>query len=478
MRPNHRILSAAMLALAVAACAGPSSSGTASPSSAPTPASSAPPASPVPSGLPAPSPPDSPEPGTPIAVGHSIECNQEETRCEVHQRDAAGNEAAGWPATVAGPCRELRTGADGPAYVGCSPAEGAMIHVLDLGGRPVDGWPVRSPGAIASVAWNDFSIGCGFGRSAIELGSDGSVYVAISTRSAARMHVFNPDGRPRAGWPQAIPGDAPGQDGFGGDGCRGFALADDDGVVAWGYEGIEESIELEARRTEFTSWSADGEIRPGWPRGSVGAASGPVLDADGGITYVSSTGRVWSHDDAGEIRPGWPYVLEVRTPPFGAPDGRVVLVSEVGDGPDQLIMLDRAGQPVTGGPIRMPADIHSHCIFGDTPCGGIVAPGFADDGTTYLSLAWSTSGGGDPNAANMGGALIAYQPDGSVVDGWPVDLAERTHVLGLSVDVEDRIIASGVVCGVESCGVEAVQTTLIFAPDGALIDQTFEQPGG
>ena len=62
-------------------------------------------------------------------------------------------------------------------------------------------------------------------------------------------------------------GDAPGQDGWGGDGCRGFALADDDGRRGVA-DDIEEAIELRARRTEFT-WSADGEIRPGWPRGST-----------------------------------------------------------------------------------------------------------------------------------------------------------------------------------------------------------------
>jgi hypothetical protein len=406
-------------------------------------------------------------PGIPTSVGHSLECNEEETECRIHRTDDTGSEAAGWPVTVAGPCHDLQTGPGGLAYVGCSPTAGATIHVLDPDGRPIEGWPVQVPGAISSVGWNDFSIGCGVGRSAIELGSDGSVYAAISTAAAASVHVFNPDGRPRDGWPQTIPGDAPGQDCFGGDGCRGFALLDDDGVVAWGYDGIEAAIELSASRTEFTSWSVDGQLRPGWPRGSTGATSGPLLDSDGGITYVSASGKVWSHDDAGEIRSGWPYQLDRPAAPFASPDGRIAIVQEVEDAVDSLVMLGRDGRPVSGGPIELPADIESRCIFGDTPCAGIVFPAFADDGTIYLSL--SSSDVDDP--PDPGGSIVALDPDGRVVDGWPVQLAPRTHALDLSVDVEDRLVAGAYVCGTASCGEGGVETALIFAPDGTLPEQ-------
>ena len=277
------------------------------------------------------------------------------------------------------------------------------------------------PGAIASVGWNDFSIGCGAG-SAIQLGSDASVYVAISAGSAAKVHVFNPDGRPRAGWPQ-IPGDAPGQDGWGGDGCRGFALADDDGVVAWGYDDIEEAIELRARRTEFTSWSADGEIRRAG-RGSTGAASGPLLDSVGGITYVSASGKVWSHDDAGEIRPGWPYQLDQPAPPFAARDGRVAIIQDLDQATDQVLFLGRNGRPIGGTPIDLPGDIETQCLFGDTPCAGIVFPAFADDGTMYISLHSSTPEHANPDNSTMGGATVALDVDGRVGLGgrstWPL----------------------------------------------------------
>ncbi len=476
MRLIHLALTVAMFITVIAACSAPAGSSVPSPSGvAPSPGSSGTPASPIPSVAPSPSNDGGPGTETPTSVGHSVECDEEETRCEIHRTDGSGVEAAGWPVTLDGPCRELRTGSDGLAYVGCSPPAGATIHVLSLDGQPVNGWPVQVPGSISSVAWNDFSIGCGFGRSAIELGSDGSVYVAISTGSAARIHVFNPDGQPRAGWPQTIPGDAPGQDGWGGDGCRGFALLDDDGVVAWGYQDIAAAIELEARRTEFISWSADGHVRPGWPQGSTGAASGPVIDIDGGITYVSASGKVWSHDDAGEIRPGWPYELDRPAPPFATPDGRITIVQAIEDAADRLVILGRDGLPLSGGPIELPSNIESRCLFGDTPCAGVTLPFFATDGTLYLSLGSSTDERPIPDSADPGGALIAFDADAEIVGGWPVDLGPRTHVLDLSEDIDGRLVAHGYVCGQGYCSGEGtVATTLIFAPDGKLLEQRTE----
>ena len=277
--------------------------------------------------------------------------------------------------TVDGPCHDLRTARPVGLVCRLLAVRGRHDPCPRPRGQPVDGWPVQVPGAIATIGWHDFSIGCGVGRSAIELGSDGSVYVAISTAAAARLHVFNPDGRPRAGWPQTIPGDAPGQDGWGGDGCRGFALLDDDGVVAWGYDGIEEAIQLAARRTEFASWSVDGQVRPGWPRGSTGAASGPVLDADGGITYVSGSGRSGAtttpERSDRDGRTSWTTRAagrRTRRPSRHRPGGRTR---------NATCWSSSAGManPISGGPIGLPADIETVCIFGDTPCAGFVAPG-------------------------------------------------------------------------------------------------------
>lgn len=411
----------------------------------------------------------------PLEVGHSITCDEEATTCHVHLVRDGVNDPAGWPVRVEGPCPGLRTGVDGLAYVACSPRDGATIHVIGLAGQPEVGWPASFDGAISSVAWSDLSIGCGVERSPIEVGAGGSIYVAISTGAAANLHVFYPDGNPVAGWPQPIPGDPPAMDGWGGEGCRGFAIGID-GVVAWGYQDVEPGIELSARRTEFISWSPDGRVRPGWPRGSAGAASGPVLDDEGGVTYVSASGRVWSHDDRGEIRPGWPYQLDEPAPPHIAPpDGNIAIIVPAAPARDRLVLLRLDGTLVTGRPIDLPADIETRCLFGDTPCSGVTRPAFANDGTMYLSLAWSTTEHVIHETTNMGGALVAFDRDGAIVDGWPIDLAPRTHLLDLSVDVADRLVARGYVCDDGFCGGDAtIGTTFVFAPDGELIKQTFE----
>ncbi len=75
----------------------------------------------------------------------------------------------------------------------------------------------------------------------------------------------------------------------------------------------------------------------------------------------------------------------------------------------------------------------------------------------------------------MGGAVVAFDADGAIVDGWPIDLPERTHVLDLSVDLDDRLVARGYLCDNESCASDSTRaTTLTFASDGTLIEQTFE----
>ena len=468
----HRSVTFAIIGIVVAACsaapASPSPIATATnrPSTVPPPSAAA--------GSPTPVQPDTGPVPDPLAVGHSSDCDEEETACQVHLVLDGVRDPAGWPVRIGGPCPGLRTAEDGLAYIACSPSDGATIHVIGLDGRPENGWPASLAGSVSSVSWNDFSIVCGVERSPIEVGPGGSVYVAISTGSAANVHAFESDGQPLAGWPQPIPGDRPGPDGSGGDGCRGFALHAD-GVVAWGYEGFEPAVELEARRTEFTSWSFDGELHAGWPRGSEGAASGPVLDVDDGVTYVSASGRAWSHDDRGEIRPGWPYQLDDPAPPHVAPDGRIAVIVPALEATDRLVVLRQDGTLVTGAPIQLPADIETRCLFGDTPCAGATSPAFANDGTMYLSLAWSTTEHAIPDSTDMGGALVAFDADGAIVDGWPIDLAPRTHLLDLSVDAEDRLIARGYVCDQGFCGGEATKpTTVTFASDGELVEQTFE----
>jgi hypothetical protein len=158
-----------------------------------------------------------------------------------------------------------------------------------------------------------------------------------------------------------------------------------------------------------------------------------------------------------------------------APDGRVAIVVPADQAKDRLVLLRPDGTLMTGAPIELPADIETRCLFGDTPCAGVTRPTFASDGTLYLSLAWSTTEHVIPDSTNMGGALVAYGLDGAIVDGWPIDLDARTHVLDVSVDPQDRLVARGVVCAPDYCGGDAtVATTFVFAPDGELLERRIE----
>ena len=180
---------------------------------------------------------------------------------------------AGWPVRVDGPCPGLRPRR---TVWPTSPAPRAMARRSMSSAwtdSPRTGGPRRSMGTSRASAWNDLSIGCGVERSPIERGPGGSIYVAISTGAVANIHVVRLATAIPSRMAAADPRRSTRTDGCGGDGCRGFALHAD-GVVAWGYEDIEPAIELEARRTEFTSWSFDGQLHAGWPRGSAGAASG------------------------------------------------------------------------------------------------------------------------------------------------------------------------------------------------------------
>ena len=135
------------------------------------------------------------------------------------------------------------------------------------------------------------------------------------------------------------------------------------------------------------------------------------------------------------------------------------------------MLLGRDGRLVGGARIDLPGDIETQCLYGDTPCAGIAYPAFADDGRMYLSLHSRDLGNGDPDSTR-GGALVALDVDGGVIDGWPVELPPRTHVVGLSIDGSDRLVAEGVVCGVDYCGGDGtVSTTLIFAANGELLEQ-------
>lgn len=400
--------------------------------------------------------------GAPVGELYALDCRGQEP-CRLAYLPDGGTDTPGWPVLVSGPCRGTATTGE-VAYAACDTPDGVLVHAFDADATPLPGWPVRLPGMTASVYDNLFTIGCGDERSSLRIASNGAIVVAVADGDEAQVHVLNPNGEPVPGWPRPFPGDSPAEDGIGGNGCRGFTVTAADDIVAWGYEGVEPDIELVAARTEFTVFGPDGRTRPGWPRGSTGATSRPVVAGDGSIWYISATSKVWRHTAAGEIADGWPYQLRQQSAPYLAPDGRLVVLLGGAGGSDRAIALDADGDVVRGWPVKLGRRVETRCLFGDTPCVGDIGPAFAPDGTTYVALGsgWAFSGGA---TTDPGGAILAIEPDGDIVTGWPVRLAKRVHVLGLAVDDEGHLVVDTVKCGSDECN--GARTTLVYDTDGS-----------
>jgi hypothetical protein len=386
---------------------------------------------------------------------YALDCSLDGPCEAAYLADPVGDEP-GWPVVVSGPCRGTAKSPDGTAYAACDIREEVLVHRLDANGLPVPGWPVRLPGSTASVYSNLFTIACGDDASSLVLTSGGSVVVATVDGDEAVLHVLEPSGKPRPGWPRPFPGDGPQVDGIGGNGCRGFDVGSDGSILAWGYEGVEQDIELIADRTEFVVYERDGRTRSGWPNGSTGAASRPAFADDGSVSYVSASGKVWRHEAGGSIDDGWPYQLPTPVAPYLAPDDRIIVVA--GDrGAEEAVSLSRTGAVTDGWPVPL-GGVQTRCLFGDTPCTGSVAPVFSSDGTLYVAL--------------NDGSVIAIDAAGEVLPGWPVGLGAGVHAVALAVVDDARLVVTTASCSPNDvpCTGDAAPITLILGPDGPRVE--------
>lgn len=403
VRPLRAVAAWVVLAALVTACSSPTA-GPPSPSPAPSPVATA---SSAVVDTPTPAPPasvspeptqrtiQSPDPSFSLV---DLECIGEEVQqCSLHRRNDAGVEAPGWPIEF-------------------------DVPVIDL-------------------AWNDVTIGCGEYREPIfRAGIDDLTFIGVVGPAGPEIRAYESWGLMAPGWPQPFP--VPDGD------CHGLRPSPSgERIIAWGYEGVVDDIELVADRTEFTMFDLRGRTVEGWPRGSEGAASGPVPLEDG-IAYVSATGRVWAHDADGDVRPGWGYRLMSKGAPVS--DGSHVAVAQrIADVDDAVVVLGTDGAPLPGYPLAVNGELETRCLFGDTPCIGHVLPTLAPDGTVYVPL-------GNPRQAvveadSTGGRIEAYGPTGKPVAGWPVQLPEWSHVIDLGWSVEGAVVARVVVCATGGC---------------------------
>ena len=335
---------------------------------------------------------------------YDLECYEDEGgECHLHLYDDAAREQDGWPVSIPGACSDpVAVGPRESVFVACTRNGRAVVTGLDRSGKAIPGWPVRIRGSVAWSRWNAF--GYGASAPAIAVGSDATVYVAVATgdQDIYSVHALTPDAKPRKGWPVTLPG-----------GGQGFSLGLGGAIAAWWYEGIaREEYFFDARRTRFTMIGPNGKTLPGWPIGSKGAASGPVVGTNG-LFYVSATGKVWGHDRTGKVLKGWPYDLQAAIAPELRSDGTLMFIDD-----SEVVVLDQRGRPVPGWPYE------AHGTFGgpgcDTPGSPYQPKAVTADGRLYLSE-W------DGRRAS----IIALDGAGRSANGFPYRVADGWRVTSL-----------------------------------------------
>ena len=257
----------------------------------------------------------------PDASVYLEECGGPALGCVLHQFGAGGRDLPGWPfrmpadyaCPIGGrPCFSfLKIGSNGTAYLTHWRATGGtQLLAIDPSGTVRSGWPVSLDD---KLYWSDMRVG-----------SDGSLFILSNNEESAdeRLWAFTSDGKARPGWPVAVPG------------VHGYRLGPEGTAVTWAL--IDDVGELcpNPRRTLFTALGTDGKTLPGWPRGSTGLASGPVISGDGTVYYVSAQGNIYAHDRAGEVKAGWPVAVPGSAngcgspSPYLAPDGTIYVLGD------------------------------------------------------------------------------------------------------------------------------------------------------
>ena len=366
---------------------------------------------------------------------YAEECGGPEAGCVLHRLGTDGRESPGWPFALGQvmACSEgyhclasLNVGSDGVAYLGATDDGWASVQLaaVDASGNVKPGWPVSLDlGEPWSVQ--------------VQVSPDGSMFVSwwsglSGVKNVANLWAIEPDGSTRSGWPVSVPG------------VQGGVLFGPQGmVVAWSWVDNEGQLCFEPRRTVFTVLGPDGRTRPGWPRGSTGFASIPVVDAAGTVYYVSETGKVYAHDRSGEIKSGWP----VQVPgalhggcagsvgPYLAPDGTILVLG------DEVEARSADGSSRPGWPYRPSGRLQLPCPgWGDTDCFfNHVNPVAGLDGTVYVVVYRETSAG-------PGLEVVALDSRGQVKPGWPyrlpIDPASET-VDSMTLTPDGRLLVRG-----------------------------------
>ncbi len=381
------------------------------------------------------------------------ECGSPQVGCVLHRLGTDGRELPGWPSRLPpditcdadGYCfNRVQFGPDGTVYVSLFRQVGALrIFSIDGSGRIVPGWPVVADAK--GVSWSD-----------AQVGSDGTLFILgepEGSDSPASLAAFGRDGNSRPGWPVSVPDRG------------GFLLGPQGTVVLWSW--IDNVGELcpDYRRTVFAVLGPDGRTLPGWPRGSKGFASIPVVDADGTVYYVSALGNVYAHDRAGEIKTGWPVAMPGAinecgpASPYLARDKTIYVLADDDALGSEVTARSPDGRPRPGWPYRPTGRLSLPCLDIDCP-GYHVAPAFGPDSTVYLVVYRL-----DPTSRWL--EVIAVDRQGQLKPGWPYRLPidpTAGMVESLTVSPDGRLFVQGGYDGSDS------SFLLALDPDGRVSD--------
>jgi len=334
---------------------------------------------------------------------------------QVHLVNVDGSSLPGWPITIGVGSRL----AGGPSF-GDLDGDGvgevvvaadnwpngdlAWMYAYRLDGTVVDGFPAMSFGDHARSP------------TVTDLDGDGDAEIITGERDwpLGRVYVFDGDGSVLPGWPvdiDHVPASS-----------AGAADIDGDGVKEVLYESF----------TSLYAFNLDGSIVDGWPMtptdGNTFSWSAPTfadVDGDGdyeiaaGAHATSGPNAVYLMDGDGTHLPGWPRFAQwwVYSPPTFADiddddELEIIAGDQVlsGSPANRVYAWNLDGASVPGWPTGFINAINAQVAVGDL------------DGDGDPELVWDDNTTG-PNGE---GQLVGYQHTGDPIEGWPLTTPRST----------------------------------------------------